>query len=212
MNGEEDPLRDRRGGWPLGGGHPSALSSAPPTRRRHRGRFTLIGAVLGGVVLVTLLLAFSLGRDPSVVRSALIGRRAPVFDLPLLDGTGRLGLADLRGQIVVVNFWGSWCAGCRLEHSALEAAWRRYRDQGVVMLGVSFQDSPASSRAFARDLQMNWPLVTDSSSRTALAYGVYGAPETFFIDRSGIVRDRWTGPITYERLTDEITRLQGEQR
>ena len=53
---------------------------------------------------------------------------------------------------------------------------------------------------------MNWPLVTDSSSRTALAYGVYGAPETFFIDRSGIVRDRWTGPITYERLTDEITR------
>jgi cytochrome c biogenesis protein CcmG/thiol:disulfide interchange protein DsbE len=212
MSDEHEPVRESSGGWLQGHGHPSALSSAHPTRRRHRGRLTLVGGVLGGIALLTLLLAFGLGRDPSVVRSALIGRAAPSFDLPFLESAGHLRLSDLRGQVVVVNFWGSWCQGCRLEHNALEATWQRYRDQGVLVVGVSFQDAVASSRAFAHELKMDWPLVIDSGSRTALSYGVYGAPETFFIDRNGTVRDRWIGPITYERLTDEITRLQGEGR
>ena len=197
--------------WPAGHGHPSALPATAPPWRRRRGRLALLGGVLGAIALVTLLLGFGLGHDPSVVRSALVGRPAPGFDLPLLDSAGHLRLSDLRGQVVVVNFWGSWCQGCRLEHDALAAAWQRYRDQGVVLVGVSFQDSASSSRAFAGALKMDWPLVTDAASRTALRYGVYGAPETFFIDRAGIVRDRWVGPISYEQLTDVITRLQQGQ-
>jgi cytochrome c biogenesis protein CcmG/thiol:disulfide interchange protein DsbE len=206
MSQEDEPVGEDRGGWLRG--HPSGLVSASSTRRRHRGRWTLLGGVLSAIALTTLLLAFGLRHDPSVVRSALIGRAAPGFDLPYLEGAGHLRLSDLRGQVVVVNFWGSWCIECRQEHNALAGAWQRYRDQGVVMVGISFQDSVASSRAFAHGLKMDWPLLSDSDSRTALAFGVYGAPETFFISRDGRVMKRWTGPITYEVLTDEITRSQ----
>jgi cytochrome c biogenesis protein CcmG, thiol:disulfide interchange protein DsbE len=207
MKDERHSAAGGSGGWRWG--HPSALASVLSLRRRRGGRWTLLAAVLGGIALLTLLLAFGLRRDPSVVTSALIGRPAPTFDLASLDGTSRVRLADLRGQVVVVNFWGSWCQGCRQEHDALAAAWQRYRDQGVVFVGVSFQDAPSASKAFAQELRMDWPLVLDQSSRTAMAYGVYGAPETFFISRQGVVERRWIGPIDYETLTDEITRLQG---
>jgi cytochrome c biogenesis protein CcmG, thiol:disulfide interchange protein DsbE len=202
--------RPEQPGWPGGQGHPSALVSSRPPWGRRRRRLLLVGGVLAAIALLTLLLAFGLRRDPSVVSSALVGRRAPSFDLPYLSSAGHLRLSDLRGQVVVVNFWGSWCQGCRLEHNALEAAWQRYRDQGVVVVGISFQDAVSSSAAFARELNMDWPLVSDAGSRTALAYGVYGAPETFLIDRSGMVRERWVGPVGYEQLTDQITRLQGQ--
>ena len=186
--------------------HPSL--PGPFLRGRHRGRWTLLAAILAGIALLALLLAFGLRRDPSVVRSALIGRRAPAFELPTLQGTGRMRLSDLGGKVVVINFWGSWCAGCRQEHNALAAGWQRYRDQGVVFVGIDFQDAPAAGRAFANELSMDWPLLSDPGSRTALAYGVYGAPETFFIAPDGTVRQRWIGPIDYETLTDQITRLQ----
>src|SRR5947209_2195752 len=167
MSDEDEPAAEDRGGWLRA--HPSGLASASSTRRRHRGRWTLFGGVLSGIALVTLLLAFGLRHDPSVVRSALIGRAAPDFDLQYLEGTGHLRLSDLRGQVVVVNFWGSWCLECRQEHNALAGVWQRYRDQGVVLVGISFQDSAASSKAFADELKMDWPLLSDQASRTALA-------------------------------------------
>src|SRR5207247_2148664 len=84
------------------------------------------------MVLVAGLLAFGLTRDPGVVGSPLIGRPAPEFVLRTLDGSRIIALSDLRGQVVVVNFWASWCAACREEHPNLLAAWNRYRDHGVV--------------------------------------------------------------------------------
>lgn len=187
--------------------HPSGLE--PPSRgRRRRGRWVVFGAVLLAVTLAASIFAFGLGRDPTLVRSALIGRAAPAFDLPLLSSQGTVRLSDLRGKVVVLNFWASWCADCRIEHNALAAAWDRYRDQGVVLVGVAFEDTASSSRAFAQSLGMDWPIVSDAASRTALAYGVYGVPETFFIGTNGVVASRWVGPVPYAHLTDEITRLQ----
>jgi len=171
--------------------------------------------MLGGVVLVVALLSallgFGLTRDPSVLRSPLIGHLAPDFSLPLLDGPGSVRLSSLRGQVVVVNFWASWCRECRVEHPALQAAWQRFRDQGVVFVGIPFQDSPSASVAYAREMGGGWPLLSDPSSATALAYGVYGVPETFFIDPRGRIAGKQVGPVAYEFLTDQVTALLEER-
>ncbi len=193
------------------GRHPSGLEPPTASRRRRRGRWILFGSVIVAIAMLTSLLAFGLGRDPDIVRSALVGKPAPAFELPLLSGIGSLKLSDLRGQVVVLNFWASWCADCRVEHQTLAAAWDRYRDQGVALIGVDFQDSTPAARAFASELGMDWPLVIDQASKAALAYGVYGVPETFFIARDGTVGSRVVGPVSYAHLTDEITRLQGAE-
>jgi cytochrome c biogenesis protein CcmG, thiol:disulfide interchange protein DsbE len=189
--------------------HPSGLDPEP-ARRRKRSRWALLGAVLGAVGLLTVLLSFGLSRDPTIIRSALIGGLAPDFSLPTLDGSRTVRLSDFHGQVVVLNFWASWCADCRVEHPDLSAAWRRYRDRGVVLMGVAFQDRESSSRAFIAELGGDWPQLSDPGSRTALAFGVYGVPETFVIGPDGRVAFKQIGPVGYERLSEEITKLLPE--
>ena len=87
----------------------------------------------------------------------------------------------------MLNFWASWCADCRLEEPALAQAWSRYRDHGVLVVGMSFEDATGSARAYATENAMDWPLVTDPGSRTAIAYGVAGVPETFLIAPDGTI-------------------------
>ena len=186
--------------------HPS--SAAPPGGpRRRRSRWITVGAVILGVGLLAALFGFGLGRDPSIIRSALLGRQAPDFALRTLDGSRTVRLNELRGQVVIVNFWASWCAACREEHPALLAAWDRYSDQGVVLVGIDFQDRQGSAMEFMREMGGNWPVVEDPGGRTALDYGVAGVPETFFIGRDGVIRFKQVGPSSYELLTDQIQRL-----
>jgi cytochrome c biogenesis protein CcmG/thiol:disulfide interchange protein DsbE len=127
-----------------------------------------------------------------------------VFALPYLEGDGTVDLADLRGQVVVVNFWASWCLACRDEHPALDAAWDRYRDRGVVFVGVLFEDTVGDGLAFAGELETDWPLVQDPGSGTAIAYGVFGVPETFVISPDGSVAAKLVGAVDYTWLTREI--------
>jgi cytochrome c biogenesis protein CcmG, thiol:disulfide interchange protein DsbE len=183
------------------------MEPSPVVARRRRARWIWLGAVLALVGLLTALFGFGLRGDPTIVRSPLVGRGAPGFDLRALNGGGRVRLSSLRGQVVVVNFWASWCGPCRVEHPALEAAWARYRDQGVVVLGIGYQDRPGDARAFLRELGGDWPVLLDPGSRTALAYGVTGVPETFFVDRRGRVAYKAFGPVSYEVLTDQINAL-----
>ena len=167
--------------------------------------------VLAIVSIVSLaLFAFGLSRDPSARPSALVGKRAPSFELTRLDAEGKVSLRELRGQIVVVNFWASWCTECMIEHPDLVAAWERYRDAGVVFVGVMFEDDPASARAFIAERGGDWPIVEDPRSSTALDFGVYGIPETYFIDRSGHVVKRHAGPVTYDLLTKQIDKMLKE--
>jgi cytochrome c biogenesis protein CcmG, thiol:disulfide interchange protein DsbE len=191
---------------PMVGQHPTALASPGTWRRR---RWLVVAPIAVALVLVTWMLAFGLTRNPDRLRSTMIGHRAPDFALPTLDGDHTLRLSALRGQVVVVNFWGSWCADCVTEHPALAAAWQRYRDQGMTLVGVLYQDPVANAQAFLREHGGDWPEVTDPGAHTSIAYGVRGAPETFLISRSGRVAAWHSGPISYQLLSSEITRLLG---
>jgi cytochrome c biogenesis protein CcmG, thiol:disulfide interchange protein DsbE len=185
---------------------PAAAGTAADQRRPRRVPL-LLATVAAVVALAAWLLSVGLQRDPTAIRSPLLGRPAPDFALRTLDGDRMVRLGDLRGQVVVVNFWASWCAECRVEHPALSAAWSRFRDAGVVVVGIDFQDDHANALAYLAETGTSWPVVADPGSRTALAYGVYGIPETFFIGPDGQMTARQVGPVTYDQLVREITRL-----
>jgi cytochrome c biogenesis protein CcmG/thiol:disulfide interchange protein DsbE len=187
--------------------HPSMLERPSAGRRSLRARLLLLGGVVAGVVALAGVLGFGLSRDPGVIGSPLVGKPAPGFSLTTVDGERTIRLADLRGQVVVVNFWASWCRACREEHRALSEAWKRYRDRGVVFLGITFQDPPSASRAYLEELGGGWPILEDPGSAAAIAYGVFGVPETFVIGRDGRVGDRHVGPVGYEGLVREIDRM-----
>ena len=166
--------------------------------------------VLFGVGALVSLLAYGFTRDPKAIPSPLVGRPAPSFSLALLDGRS-LNLVTLRGQVVVVNFWASWCyPACWNEAPRLEAAWRRYRERGVVLVGIVYQDSEANAREFINRHGKTYPNGMDPGSRIAIDYGVYGVPETFFIDRAGRIRRKHVGEIDEETLREKIERLLQE--
>jgi len=179
----------------------------PELPRWRRRRWLALAAVIGIVGPLTALFGFGLSRDPTAISSPLVNRPAPSFSLRTLDGSRIIRLSDLRGRVVIVNFWASWCTACREEHPFLLAAWERYRDHGVVIVGIDYQDSKRAAMQFMQQLGGDWPVVQDSGSQTALAYGVYGISETFFVDPHGVIRYQQIGPVTYPLLTDEITRL-----
>lgn len=160
-------------------------------------------------LLVLLLLAAALwrglGRDPTFVPSPLVGLEAPAFDLPsLADPTRRITQADLRGQVSLVNVWGTWCGGCRKEHGLLLALAR----DGVRIIGIDWKDDPVAARAWLRDLGDPYALVAvDADGRVAIDWGVYGAPETFVVDKHGKVRDKHVGALTAEVVATRIAPL-----
>jgi len=172
-------------------------------------RWLLLTGVVAGVAAVTLLLAVGLRSGDSQAASPLQGRAAPDFTLPGLDGGPHTAvrLSSLRGQVVVVNFWASWCTECHTEQAALNQTWQRFRNAGVVMVGVNFQDAAGDARDYAARVGASYPLVVDRSSRTALDYGLRGIPETFVVDRHGALVHRLIGPVTADRLAGLISPL-----
>ncbi|GIU91751.1 MAG: thiol:disulfide interchange protein [Acidimicrobiia bacterium] len=163
-------------------------------------------AIVVVLASVGLALAFStrLGDDPNLQPSPLIGRPAPDLVLPRLDGGGSIPLVAPDGTISVVNFWASWCLPCRAEHPVLVAAADSYRDAGVRFLGVVYQDEPEAARAFLDELGWGYDHVVDPGSKAAIAFGVFGVPETYFIDREGVVVGKISGPTNPIVLTQAI--------
>lgn len=146
------------------------------------------------------------GRDPRGVPSVLVGNRPPPFDLPPLhDGAPRLSNAVLAsGRPVLVNFFASWCPPCRIEHPQL----MRLQRDGVRMLGIAYKDRPEDARRFLAELGDPYQLTgVDRDGRNAIDWGLYGVPETYFVDPQGIVRWRMAGPITPEALAAEVRPL-----
>jgi len=184
----------------------TATAVAPPAHRRPSrfGTPWRFLAAAGVAVGLLGLLAWGLTRDPKLIPSPLIGKEAPLFELALFDG-GRFRLEDQRGKVVVLNVWASWCyPACWNEAPRLEAAWRRYRDQGVVLVGLNYQDREAEARAFIQRFGKTFPNGPDQGSKIAIAYGVYGVPETFFIDHTGRIYAKHIGEISGETLAAKI--------
>ncbi len=159
-------------------------------------RVLLFGTVL--VVPLLVFLAISFRFNPNVIDSPLIGKPAPGFTLRGLDGeVVRLG--DLAGRPVVINFWATWCQPCIVEHPVLLAGSRRYAGR-VSFLGIVYQDRPELIRQFVRERGAWGPSLVDPENGVAIAYGVYGAPETFFIDTAGNIAEKVTGPVAPGQL------------
>ena len=160
-------------------------------------------ATIVAIVGLVLVLALGFRRDPQDIRTGTIHQPAPAFDLERLDAPGRVRLADLSGQVVVVNFFASWCVPCKEEAPALVRVWERYRTSGVVFVGIVYQDAPQAAKDFHERLGQTWPAALDDNGRTALAFGVFGVPETYFIGKDGVIEGRHIGPI------DEATLIRG---
>lgn len=168
--------------------------------------------VFTGVALVAVVLGivFStrFGQDPGLVASPLIGTPAPDLELPFLESDGTLDLGDLRGDITVVNFWASWCTGCRIEHEGLLQAAEAYRDFDVRFVGILWQDRASRGIRFLDELgRGEFLYVEDVGSRAGLEYGVLGLPETFFIDADGIIVGKISGPAPADLLAATVQRL-----
>jgi cytochrome c biogenesis protein CcmG/thiol:disulfide interchange protein DsbE len=162
-------------------------------------------ALVIGVPLI-LLLAAGFGHDPNAVKSPIVNRPAPPFALRTLDGK-RLTSADLRGKPLVVNFWASWCLECKDEHPNLLRALHTYAGQGVAFVGIDYQDHASDAHAFLKKYGGGWTVLADPDQHTAIDFGVYGVPETYFIDRKGVVRYKATGPVTWAVLKREIRKI-----
>lgn len=147
--------------------------------------------------------------DQAPTAAPQIGFRAPGFSLPRTDGS-QTSLSELRGHVVVLNLWASWCPPCRAEMPTLQRAYQEYRDQGLEILAINttFQDSPQSALDFAGDLGLTFPILLDESGDVSRSYQLRALPSTFFIDREGIVRRVVLGgPMSEDTITSTLDTL-----
>lgn len=157
-------------------------------------------------LLIAFLLWRGLALDPRAVPSPLVGKPAPAFSVPLLsDPSQTLSTTALRGQVYLLNVWGSWCVSCREEHPVLvELAQRK----ALPIYGLNWKDKYEDAVAWLQ--RFGDPYVAsgvDRDGRVAIDFGVYGAPETYLIDREGVIRFKHTGPLTRRVLEETILPL-----
>jgi cytochrome c biogenesis protein CcmG/thiol:disulfide interchange protein DsbE len=180
-------------------------------RRRRWWRWTLGSVAVIAVGAWALIAGSRLGEDPTLVRSPLLGKPAPVFELPLLDGDGSISSADLQGRPYVVNFWASWCVPCREEAPTLQSFHERWSDRGVVMLGVVYQDTASEAREFRDEFGLTFPQALDPGGIAALDFGVFGIPETYVVDERGIVMAKLIGAVGPTTLDDVLAQIEAGQ-
>lgn len=143
--------------------------------------------------------------DPNLLPSAMIDKPMPSFDLAALAGGDKVSTTSLQGQVVVVNFFASWCVPCRLEHPILM---RLASKDHLPLVGIAYKDTPDASRAVLKQLGDPYQRIgVDLDGRAGLDFGVYGVPETYVIDKSGHIRKRFVGPLTAEQVERELLPL-----
>ena len=161
---------------------------------------TIVTAALVGVLFL------GLGHDPTHIDSPLVGNPAPLFTLKVAGSSDAMALSKFRGKPMVVNFWATWCRPCWEEHPVLTEASTRIGDR-VQFLGVVFQDNEEKILDFMQQRGAAYPTVIDERGKTAIAYGVGGVPETFFIDADGVVVAKYDGPLSPELLQSYLAKV-----
>jgi len=143
-------------------------------------------------ILLALLLWRGLYLDPTELPSPLIGKPIPKFSLPQVTGEALLTQEDLKGKPALLNVWATWCIACRVEHPVLN----QLAQQGVRIIGVNYKDDNADAVRWLEEFHNPYQLnIRDENGALGLDLGVYGAPETFFIDSKGIIRHKYIGVI-----------------
>ena len=173
-------------------------------------------AAIAATVALVALLAYGVAQNEpnrSIDQAVANGERprAPALELPRLNGPGRLSLAALRGKVVVLNFWASWCVPCRQESPLLERWQHRIAPSDATILGVDVLDLAPDARAFARRYKLSYPIVRDGPGHRLAAFGVLGYPETLLIDRRGRVAATQRGPVTERYLEQTLVPLLKER-
>jgi cytochrome c biogenesis protein CcmG/thiol:disulfide interchange protein DsbE len=191
-----------------------------PSRRMPRWVFVPLALFLGLVVF----LAVGLTRNPQEIPSPLIGQSAPAFKLPVVGGPGVFGAEQFKGQLTLVNLWATWCAGCKEEHPILMAL---SRQPGLQMLGINYKELQASelsgqdpqsaeavqkatvrSQAWLQKHGQAFDVnLLDMDGRVGMDFGVYGLPETYLVDREGVVRFKHAGALTPDVVQQKLLPL-----
>ena len=173
-----------------------------PEKPRRR----LSPVLLAGGIIAVLVLAL-LGYGLTTTHTSLqVGSPAPEVNLTAFDGSP-INLAGQRGQVVVINFFASWCPPCREEAIDVQQTWSDYRGLGVQFYGIAYKDAAPAAQAFLAEFGATYPSAIDPGSRIARAYGITGVPETFVIDQQGLLVRHFPGPVTREQLSQELEKL-----
>jgi cytochrome c biogenesis protein CcmG/thiol:disulfide interchange protein DsbE len=191
----------------------SVAENKPAPAGRRRVLLALLPLIVFAVfVAIAYALLTKRDRDPEFIPSALIGKPAPEFDLPPLDGltSGNqpvpgLKRADLLGHLSLVNVFASWCGPCRLEHPVLQEL---AKDKRFRLVGINYKDKPDNARQFLEDVGNPYAAIgVDARGRTGIDWGVYGVPETFLVGDDGVIRYKYVGPLT----DDAVARILGPE-
>jgi cytochrome c biogenesis protein CcmG, thiol:disulfide interchange protein DsbE len=157
------------------------------------------------VLVAWFALALRPNYDPQTLPSAMIDQPAPAFDLAALNGGANLSLNGLKGQVVLVNFFASWCVPCRIEQPLLM---RLAKQDHVALYGIDYKDQPAAAKRVLAELGDPYRAIgLDADGITGINFGVYGVPETYVIDKTGQIRKRFVGPLTEQSLQQELLPL-----
>lgn len=186
---------------------PITIKNSEPDNKQ-----TLFLHVPGAALAFILLIAFLGLMGWGLVRSRrgpMDSGSAPDFTLTGFDGR-TVTLSKLRGQVVIINFWASWCQPCRQEASYLEQTWRKYKDQGVVFIGVDYVDTEPAALAYIEEFGITYLNGPDIGTRISQAYNIKGVPETYYVTRNGELRGVKIGPLQAPELEDKIDELLGE--
>jgi cytochrome c biogenesis protein CcmG, thiol:disulfide interchange protein DsbE len=185
----------------------TTIEEVPPTPKSK----LRIGRIVVWIVVALILLFLALGLMMAFAGPPLSGNSAPDFTMPLYGG-GDFTLSEYQGQVVVINFWASWCGPCAVEAPDLERAWQEYKDQGVQFIGIDWVDAEAKGLGYIERYRITYPNGADLGTRIADSYEIRAVPETFIVNREGKVVFYAPRPVTYDELASEIEKaLAGEE-